>query len=127
MDERKNLHPVGRPLKSGGLGSRSPWKVSQTIKRGPASKSGIDESPYVGSQSIIIRRTPGGFRSYFAPVTADQLKVIFNRLKKTVLIVTHDIGEAAFFGHTITLLNEGQIAQHGTFEELLLKPVGSFV
>lgn len=56
-----------------------------------------------------------------------ELKDIFNRLGKTVLIVTHDLDEAAFFGHTITLLQDGRIEQHGEFSELALKPATSFV
>ncbi len=57
----------------------------------------------------------------------NDLKRIFNTVKKTVLIVTHDIGEAAFFGHTISLLHEGKLIQHGTFMDLLKSPVDSFV
>ncbi len=56
-----------------------------------------------------------------------ELKDIFNRLNKTVIIVTHDINEAAFFGSTITLMNEGRVIQHGTFEEFFEKPNTVFV
>ena len=43
------------------------------------------------------------------------------------MIVTHDMGEAAFFGHTITLLEKGIIAQHGSFNELISQPKTPFV
>ena len=56
-----------------------------------------------------------------------ELKTIFNSVKKTVVIVTHDMSEAAFFGHTITLLQNGMIAQHGEFEELVRRPQSAFV
>ena len=56
-----------------------------------------------------------------------ELKAIFSELKKTVLIVTHDLDEAAFFGHSITLLREGQIEQHGEFKTLALRPASPFV
>jgi osmoprotectant transport system ATP-binding protein len=55
------------------------------------------------------------------------LKKIFQRLKKTVVLVTHDIGEAAFFGDLIVLLREGRIVQTGTAEELLNAPADPFV
>ena len=42
-----------------------------------------------------------------------QLKEIFTPLGKTVVLVTHDIGEAAVFGHTVTLMTEGRIVQQG--------------
>lgn len=57
----------------------------------------------------------------------DQLKKIFNALKKTVLIVTHDIGEAAFFGHTVSLFNNGEVVQSGTMTDLIKNPADNFV
>jgi osmoprotectant transport system ATP-binding protein len=56
-----------------------------------------------------------------------QLKEIFTPLGKTVLLVTHDIGEAAVFGHTITLMTAGRIVQQGTFADLATKPTSDFV
>jgi osmoprotectant transport system ATP-binding protein len=56
-----------------------------------------------------------------------QLKEIFTPMGKTVLFVTHDIGEAAVFGHTITLMTAGRIVQHGTFADLATRPASDFV
>ena len=56
-----------------------------------------------------------------------QLKKIFSDLRKTVVFVTHDIREAAVLGSTITLMTEGRIVQHGTFEDLALRPATDFV
>src|SRR5215475_7101385 len=39
------------------------------------------------------------------------LKNIFQTLRKTVVLVTHDMGEAAFFGDEIVLLKAGAIVQ----------------
>ena len=55
------------------------------------------------------------------------LREIFRALGKTVVLVTHDIGEAAFFGDRVTLLNEGAILQDGPFAELLRAPADPFV
>jgi osmoprotectant transport system ATP-binding protein len=55
------------------------------------------------------------------------LKSVFTALKTTVIVVTHDVGEAAFFGDTITLLYSGRILQHGTFEELAKRPKDQYV
>jgi osmoprotectant transport system ATP-binding protein len=56
-----------------------------------------------------------------------ELKSIFQRLGKTVLLVTHDLGEAVFLAEQITLLHEGRIVQAGTYRELLLRPAVPFV
>lgn len=55
------------------------------------------------------------------------LKHIFQKLKKTVVMVTHDIGEAGYFGDTIVLLDEGKIIQIGSFDNLVDSPVDPFV
>jgi osmoprotectant transport system ATP-binding protein len=56
-----------------------------------------------------------------------ELKSIFQRLGKTVLLVTHDLGEAVYLSEEITLLHEGRIVQAGTYRDLLLRPASPFV
>jgi osmoprotectant transport system ATP-binding protein len=56
-----------------------------------------------------------------------ELKSIFERLGKTVLLVTHDLGEAVFLGQGMTLLHEGRVIQSGTYADLLLRPADPFV
>ncbi len=56
-----------------------------------------------------------------------ELRAIFRRLEKTVLLVTHDLDEAGFLGDLIVLLREGQIEQQGTLQELLYEPRNEFV
>ena len=43
------------------------------------------------------------------------------------MIVTHDIREAAILGETITLMTEGKIVQHGSFQDLATNPSSDFV
>jgi osmoprotectant transport system ATP-binding protein len=56
-----------------------------------------------------------------------ELKSIFQRLDKTVLLVTHDLGEAVFLAEQMTMLHEGKIVQTGTYRDLLLQPASPFV
>jgi osmoprotectant transport system ATP-binding protein len=55
------------------------------------------------------------------------LKSIFQRLGKTVLLVTHDLGEAVFLAEQMTLLHDGKIVQSGSYRDLLLRPADPFV
>jgi osmoprotectant transport system ATP-binding protein len=55
------------------------------------------------------------------------LRDIFRSLAKTVVLVTHDLGEADYLGDSILLLREGRIVQHGTLAELIRSPAESFV
>jgi len=56
-----------------------------------------------------------------------ELKAIFEKLGKTVIMVTHDIAEAAFFGHSLILMREGRIVQQGTVRQLARSPAEPFV
>ena len=55
------------------------------------------------------------------------LREIFRALEKTVILVTHDISEAAALGDEIVLMRNGRIIQRGTFDELRQSPADEFV
>lgn len=52
---------------------------------------------------------------------------VFGELRKTVVLVTHDVREAFVFGSTITLLDRGRVVQQGTFADLARSPAHPFV
>jgi osmoprotectant transport system ATP-binding protein len=55
------------------------------------------------------------------------LKEIFQRLGKTVVLVTHDMGEAGYLGDKIVLLSEGRVVQEGSLSDLRDRPADEFV
>ncbi|MBT3584695.1 MAG: ATP-binding cassette domain-containing protein [Halobacteriovoraceae bacterium] len=56
-----------------------------------------------------------------------QLKKIFEKLKKTVVLVTHDLNVASYLGDTISLMDQGRIVQMGQFQEFIDNPKNKFV
>jgi osmoprotectant transport system ATP-binding protein len=60
----------------------------------------------------------------------DDLRAAFARLGKTVVLVTHDLGEAALFAGsdgTVVLMRDGAVVQKGALGELLHQPADPFV
>ncbi|MGB0599450.1 MAG: ATP-binding cassette domain-containing protein [Rubripirellula sp.] len=57
----------------------------------------------------------------------NDLSGIFRSLQKSVVLVTHDLHEAAHFGDEIILLREGRLVQAGTMQELIDHPSDPFV
>lgn len=57
----------------------------------------------------------------------EDLHRLFERLGKSVLLVTHDMAEAAFFSRNIVLMREGKIVQRGTYKDLTGSPAEEFV
>lgn len=57
----------------------------------------------------------------------EDLRTIFRTLGKTSIMVTHDMGEAAFFGDRVMMLSEGEIVQEGRLNELISQPSNEYV
>lgn len=57
----------------------------------------------------------------------EELREIFRVLGKTVLLVTHDIAEAAFFADSIVLLRDGRLVQKGSLTDFVETPAEPFV
>jgi osmoprotectant transport system ATP-binding protein len=55
------------------------------------------------------------------------LKTLFDKLNETVILVTHDLVEAARLGDWVVMLKEGKIIQQGSFAELSSCPAEPFV
>jgi osmoprotectant transport system ATP-binding protein len=54
------------------------------------------------------------------------LKEICAQLRQTVLVVTHDLPEAAFLSEDIVLMNDGRIVQRGSIADLRARPANEF-
>jgi len=55
------------------------------------------------------------------------LKSLFEQLDTTVVMVTHDLAEAARLGGCIVLMNAGRIVQQGRYAEFSMRPAEPFV
>ncbi|RMF98612.1 MAG: ABC transporter ATP-binding protein [Gammaproteobacteria bacterium] len=56
-----------------------------------------------------------------------ELRDIFGRLGKTVVLVTHDLHEAAWLADRIVLMRAGRVVQQGRLDELIRAPAEPFV
>lgn len=57
----------------------------------------------------------------------NEFKLILKRVKKTVVMVTHDIDEAVRLGDRIAIMRDGKIVQYDTPETILSRPIDGFV
>jgi osmoprotectant transport system ATP-binding protein len=65
------------------------------------------------------------------PIARDEVQERFlniqRELKKTVVIVSHDIDEALRMGDYVALMRSGELAQFGTPDDLVRRPASEFV
>ncbi|HEY2624410.1 MAG TPA: ATP-binding cassette domain-containing protein [Dyella sp.] len=57
----------------------------------------------------------------------DELKRIFDQLGKTVIVVTHDLAEAAWFAERLVLFRDGKVLQDGRLVDFCERPADEFV
>ena len=52
---------------------------------------------------------------------------IQGEIKRTVIFITHDLDEALRLGHRVAIMNDGEIVQVGTPEDILTDPADEYV
>ncbi|QOY37755.1 glycine betaine/L-proline ABC transporter ATP-binding protein ProV [Anaerobacillus isosaccharinicus] len=57
----------------------------------------------------------------------DELLDLQEKMKKTIIFITHDLDEALRIGDRITIMKDGSIVQIGTPEEILTNPENEYV
>lgn len=57
----------------------------------------------------------------------DELLALQERVKKTILFVSHDLDEALRLGDRISIMHHGRIVQTGTAQDIVLRPADDYV
>ncbi|MFB6342885.1 glycine betaine/L-proline ABC transporter ATP-binding protein [Saccharicrinis sp. FJH2] len=57
----------------------------------------------------------------------DELLILQEKMKKTIIFITHDLDEAIKIGDRIAIMKDGEIVQVGTSEEILTDPANDYV
>lgn len=57
----------------------------------------------------------------------DELLRIQNELKRTILFITHDLDEALRIGNRVAIMDDGEVVQIGTPEEIIVEPKTEYV
>ena len=103
--------------------SRYPAKLSG----GQRQRVGLMRALMLDPPLLLLDEPLGALDPITRSELQTQLKDIFAKLNKTVVLVTHDMGEAAYFGDTIILMRAGKIVQSGTLDDLLHRPSEQYV
>lgn len=115
-------------LKMVGLDSEKYRKRnSQELSGGEAQRVGIARA-LAANPEIILMDEPF---SALDPITRlglqKDIKELQQKIHKTIVFVTHDIEETFYLGDKICIIQEGEIVQQGTKEEIINNPKNKFV
>jgi osmoprotectant transport system ATP-binding protein len=102
-------------------------RLPEELSGGQRQRVGIMRALMLDPDVLLLDEPLGALDPIVRRELQEDLKAIFRRLGKTVVLVTHDLAEAAYFGDEVVLLREGRIVQRGTPAELMSRPADDFV
>lgn len=102
-------------------------KYPRQLSGGEAQRVGVARALAADPPYLLMDEPFGAVDPLTRGVLQQAFKEIQARLKKTVVLVTHDLDEAMFLGDRIAVMKEGRLRQFGTSAELLIQPADDFV
>ncbi|MGM0652803.1 MAG: ABC transporter ATP-binding protein [Bacillota bacterium] len=115
------LELVGLDVKE--VRDRYPYQLSG----GMMQRVGVARAMAVNPPIMLMDEPFGAVDPLVRSYLQDEFLKIQLDINKTICFVTHSINEAIKMGDKIAIMNEGQIVQFGTPEEILSNPANSFV
>lgn len=97
------------------------------LSGGQAQRVALVRALVLDPEVLILDEPLGALDPVTRADLQDDLAAAFERLRKTVVLVTHDLAEAALLGGRIALLRDGHVVQEGTLDDLLRRPADPFV
>ena len=97
------------------------------LSGGQRQRVGLMRALMLNPDALLLDEPLGALDPLVRAELQTELREIFKTLSKTVIVVTHDLGEAAYFANRIVLLQDGRIVQEGTLADLWHRPADPFV
>jgi osmoprotectant transport system ATP-binding protein len=97
------------------------------LSGGQRQRVGLMRALMLDPDALLLDEPLGALDPMIRYDLQEELQEIFRNLGKTVVLVTHDLGEAAFFADRIVLMRDGAIEQQGGMADLLERPASDFV
>jgi osmoprotectant transport system ATP-binding protein len=97
------------------------------LSGGQRQRVGLMRALMLNPDALLLDEPLGALDPLVRADLQTELRDIFRRLGKTVVLVTHDLGEAAYFADRVVLLRDGLIVQDGPPGDLWHRPADPFV
>ncbi|MBM7624678.1 quaternary amine ABC transporter ATP-binding protein [Sporohalobacter salinus] len=118
-EAEKALERVGL----GGWGDQYPDQLSGGMQQ----RVGLARALAVDPEILLMDEPFSALDPLIKKEMQDELLDIYEDLDKTILFITHDLDEALKLGDRIAIMNDGEIVQIGTPEEILTDAENDYV
>lgn len=102
-------------------------KYPAALSGGQQQRVGLARSLMVNPPLLLMDEPFGALDNVTRTAIRKEFRALDELVKKTIIMVTHDVQEAFEMGDRICLMDKGEIKQIGTPAELLFHPANDFV
>jgi osmoprotectant transport system ATP-binding protein len=97
------------------------------LSGGQRQRVGMMRALMLDPEVLLLDEPMGALDPMVRRAMQEDLKEIFAELAKTVLLVTHDLAEAAFLAEDVVLMSGGDVVQRGSIAAMARAPASRFV
>ena len=126
-DKARTKAAVSKWMGIVGLDEELKERYPAELSGGQQQRVGIARALAASPEILLMDEPFGAVDEITRAQLQSELRQIYERTRITVLFVTHDIGEALKLGTKVLVMDQGEIQQYGTPEELLRHPATPFV
>ena len=126
-DKARTKAAVSKWMGIVGLDEELKERYPSELSGGQQQRVGIARALAASPEILLMDEPFGAVDEITRAQLQSELRQIYERTRITVLFVTHDIGEALKLGTKVLVMDQGEIQQYGTPEELLRHPATPFV
>ncbi len=88
------------------------------LSGGQVQRVAIMRALFLDPEVLLLDEPLGALDPLVRAELRDDLRAIFRSFGKTVVVVTHDVGEAAHLADLVVLMRDGRVVQQGPFATL---------
>ena len=97
------------------------------LSGGQRQRVGLMRALMLRPKVLLLDEPLGALDPLVRAALQEDLKRVFSEEGLTVLLVTHDMGEAAYLADRIVLMRDGRIVQEGALDDFRERPADPFV
>jgi glycine betaine/proline transport system ATP-binding protein len=126
MPEAERKEKVRKQLD---LVNLTPWasKYAHELSGGMQQRVGLARAFATEAPILLMDEPFSALDPLIRTKLQDELLQLQEKLKKTIIFVSHDLEEALKIGTTITIMEGGRIVQSGPPEDIVLRPANDYV
>ena len=102
-------------------------RFPRQLSGGERQRVGLMRALMLDPDVLLLDEPLGALDPMVRAKLQEDLRRAFTELGKCVVLVTHDLAEAAYLADSIAIVHDGKIAQRGAMRELVDAPADAFV